>query len=144
MSSLWLTIRNNCNNPLPLVEVWLRRYTLHRFAATSTVSRCVWRQAEQWFCSILKTSMKSLRRPKSGLSRLNLHRTNSCTLGYGSLYAQRTVNFRHVRLFIFINFVFHLTSTLSLQYYVSFGGEKYVDLGLGNNRVKCRVHKDFR
>lgn len=30
------------------------------------------------------------------------------------------------------------------QYYVSFGGEKYVDLGLGNNRVKCRVHKDFR
>lgn len=30
------------------------------------------------------------------------------------------------------------------QYYVSFGGEKYVDLGLGNNRVKCRVHKYFR
>ena len=46
--------------------------------------------------------------------------------------------------FIFINFVCHLTPTLSLQYYVFFGGEKYVDLGLGNNRVKCRVHKDFR
>ncbi|XP_022797655.1 E3 ubiquitin-protein ligase rnf213-alpha-like isoform X3 [Stylophora pistillata] len=30
------------------------------------------------------------------------------------------------------------------QYYVTFGGEKYVDLGLGNNRVKCRVHKNFR
>ncbi|KAJ7339358.1 hypothetical protein OS493_005752 [Desmophyllum pertusum] len=30
------------------------------------------------------------------------------------------------------------------QYYVSFGGEKYVDLGLGNHRVKCRVHKEFR
>ncbi|XP_078382607.1 E3 ubiquitin-protein ligase rnf213-alpha-like isoform X3 [Oculina patagonica] len=30
------------------------------------------------------------------------------------------------------------------QYYVTFGGEKYVDLGLGNHRVKCRVHKDFR
>ena len=31
-----------------------------------------------------------------------------------------------------------------MQYYVSFGGEKYVDLGLGNHRVKCRVHEDFR
>ncbi|CAH3163087.1 unnamed protein product, partial [Porites evermanni] len=30
------------------------------------------------------------------------------------------------------------------QYYVTFGGEKYVDLGLGNHRVKCRVHEDFR
>ena len=31
-----------------------------------------------------------------------------------------------------------------MQYYVSFGGENYVDLGLGNHRVKCRVHKGFR
>ncbi|XP_021363666.1 E3 ubiquitin-protein ligase rnf213-alpha-like isoform X2 [Mizuhopecten yessoensis] len=30
------------------------------------------------------------------------------------------------------------------QYYVEFGGERYVDLGLGTHRVKCRVHKDFR
>ncbi|KAI8490437.1 hypothetical protein Bbelb_317050 [Branchiostoma belcheri] len=30
------------------------------------------------------------------------------------------------------------------QYYVEMGGEKYVDLGLGTHRVKCRVHKDFR
>ncbi|XP_077867268.1 E3 ubiquitin-protein ligase RNF213-like [Saccoglossus kowalevskii] len=30
------------------------------------------------------------------------------------------------------------------QYYVEFGGERYVDLGLGNHRVKCRVHKGFR
>lgn len=30
------------------------------------------------------------------------------------------------------------------QYYVSLGGQKYVDLGLGTHRVKCRVHKDFR
>ncbi|KAK3585587.1 hypothetical protein CHS0354_036774 [Potamilus streckersoni] len=30
------------------------------------------------------------------------------------------------------------------QYYVYFGGERYVDLGLGTHRVKCRVHKDFR
>ncbi|XP_066560678.1 E3 ubiquitin-protein ligase rnf213-alpha [Amia ocellicauda] len=30
------------------------------------------------------------------------------------------------------------------QYYVCLGGQKYVDLGLGSHRVKCRVHKDFR
>ncbi|XP_071137099.1 E3 ubiquitin-protein ligase rnf213-alpha-like [Mytilus edulis] len=30
------------------------------------------------------------------------------------------------------------------QYYVLFGGERYVDLGLGSHRVKCRVHKTFR
>ncbi|KAL3881511.1 hypothetical protein ACJMK2_027943, partial [Sinanodonta woodiana] len=30
------------------------------------------------------------------------------------------------------------------QYYVNFGGERYVDLGLGTHRVKCRVHKKFR
>ncbi|XP_070579262.1 E3 ubiquitin-protein ligase rnf213-alpha-like [Ptychodera flava] len=30
------------------------------------------------------------------------------------------------------------------QYYVYFGGQRYVDLGLGTHRVKCRVHKDFR
>ncbi|TRY85502.1 hypothetical protein DNTS_016006 [Danionella cerebrum] len=30
------------------------------------------------------------------------------------------------------------------QYYVTLGGQKYVDLGLGTHRVKCRVHKDFR
>ncbi|XP_039082113.1 E3 ubiquitin-protein ligase RNF213 isoform X2 [Hyaena hyaena] len=30
------------------------------------------------------------------------------------------------------------------QYYVYLGGQKYVDLGLGTHRVKCRVHSDFR
>ncbi|KAL1264673.1 hypothetical protein QQF64_005028, partial [Cirrhinus molitorella] len=30
------------------------------------------------------------------------------------------------------------------QYYVTFSGQNYVDLGLGSHRVKCRVHKDFR
>uniref|UniRef100_W5LFT1 RING-type E3 ubiquitin transferase n=1 Tax=Astyanax mexicanus TaxID=7994 RepID=W5LFT1_ASTMX len=30
------------------------------------------------------------------------------------------------------------------QYYVYLGGQKYVDLGLGTHRVKCRVHEDFR
>ncbi|KAK3715936.1 hypothetical protein QZH41_016501 [Actinostola sp. cb2023] len=30
------------------------------------------------------------------------------------------------------------------QYYVEFGGNKYVDLGLGTHRVKCRVHPKFR
>ncbi|CAG2226879.1 RNF213 [Mytilus edulis] len=30
------------------------------------------------------------------------------------------------------------------QYYVRYGGENYVDLGLGSHRVKCKVHKDFR
>ncbi|CAH1233987.1 RNF213 [Branchiostoma lanceolatum] len=30
------------------------------------------------------------------------------------------------------------------QYYVEMGDQKYVDLGLGTHRVKCRVHKDFR
>ncbi|XP_023412590.2 E3 ubiquitin-protein ligase RNF213 isoform X4 [Loxodonta africana] len=29
------------------------------------------------------------------------------------------------------------------QYYVYLGGQKYVDLGLGTHRVKCRVHPDF-
>ncbi|XP_052217509.1 E3 ubiquitin-protein ligase rnf213-alpha-like [Dreissena polymorpha] len=30
------------------------------------------------------------------------------------------------------------------QYYVYFGGKRYVDLGLGTHRVKCPVHEDFR
>ncbi|XP_043986389.1 E3 ubiquitin-protein ligase rnf213-alpha-like [Gambusia affinis] len=30
------------------------------------------------------------------------------------------------------------------QYYVTLGGQKYVDLGLGTHRVKCRVHPKFR
>ncbi len=30
------------------------------------------------------------------------------------------------------------------QYYTYFGGNKYVDLGLGTQRVKCRVHRDAR
>ncbi|KAL5009497.1 hypothetical protein ScPMuIL_011802, partial [Solemya velum] len=30
------------------------------------------------------------------------------------------------------------------QYYVCFGGDRYVDLGLGTHRVKCRVHQKFR
>ncbi|KAK2553290.1 E3 ubiquitin-protein ligase rnf213-alpha [Acropora cervicornis] len=30
------------------------------------------------------------------------------------------------------------------QYYVYLGGQKYVDLGLGTHRVKCRVHDDFK
>ena len=30
------------------------------------------------------------------------------------------------------------------QYYVYHGDQRFVDLGLGNHRVKCQVHKDFR
>ncbi|XP_052239407.1 E3 ubiquitin-protein ligase rnf213-alpha-like [Dreissena polymorpha] len=30
------------------------------------------------------------------------------------------------------------------QYYVYYGGERYVDLGLGTHRLKCTVHKNFR
>ena len=30
------------------------------------------------------------------------------------------------------------------QHYVTFAGQRYVDLGLGGNRVKCRIAKDFR
>ncbi len=30
------------------------------------------------------------------------------------------------------------------QNYVMLGGKRYVDLGLGTHRVKCRVHEDFR
>ncbi|KAH3735719.1 hypothetical protein DPMN_042254 [Dreissena polymorpha] len=30
------------------------------------------------------------------------------------------------------------------QYYVEFGGDRFVDLGLGTHRVKCPVHKKFR
>ncbi|XP_019201510.1 E3 ubiquitin-protein ligase rnf213-alpha isoform X1 [Oreochromis niloticus] len=30
------------------------------------------------------------------------------------------------------------------QYYVTLGGQNYVDLGLGTHRVKCRVHQNFK
>ena len=30
------------------------------------------------------------------------------------------------------------------QNYIMLGGKRYVDLGLGTNRVKCRVHENFR
>ena len=33
---------------------------------------------------------------------------------------------------------------LYFQYYVYFGGQKYVDLGLGTHRVKCRVDDGFK
>lgn len=42
-----------------------------------------------------------------------------------------------------LKFLMHKFKFL-LQYYVYFGGERYVDLGLGTHRVKCRVHKNFR
>ena len=41
-------------------------------------------------------------------------------------------------LFCFVLFCF------SSQYYVYLGGQKYVDLGLGTHRVKCRVDDDFK
>ncbi|CAD5126001.1 DgyrCDS14181 [Dimorphilus gyrociliatus] len=30
------------------------------------------------------------------------------------------------------------------QYYSYFGGQRFVDIGLGNNRIKAQVHKNFR
>uniref|UniRef100_A0A0G4FFV2 CBM20 domain-containing protein n=1 Tax=Chromera velia CCMP2878 TaxID=1169474 RepID=A0A0G4FFV2_9ALVE len=30
------------------------------------------------------------------------------------------------------------------QYFTTFAGQRYVDLGLGSQRVKCRVHRSFR
>ena len=30
------------------------------------------------------------------------------------------------------------------QYYVMLGDDKFVDLGLGTHRVKCRVHPHFK
>ena len=30
------------------------------------------------------------------------------------------------------------------QYYMHYGDNRYVDLGLQTHRVKCRVHKDFK
>ncbi len=30
------------------------------------------------------------------------------------------------------------------QYYMYYGGVRYVDLGLQTHRVKCRVHNDFK
>ena len=30
------------------------------------------------------------------------------------------------------------------QYYMYYGGVRYVDLGLQTHRVKCRVHDDFK
>ena len=31
-----------------------------------------------------------------------------------------------------------------VQYYAMLGGDRYVDLGLGTHRVKCRVDRQFR
>ena len=31
-----------------------------------------------------------------------------------------------------------------LQYYVRLGDARFIDLGLGTQRVKCEVHKDFK
>ena len=30
------------------------------------------------------------------------------------------------------------------QYYMHYGDNRYVDLGLQTHRVKCRVHKNFK
>ena len=78
----------------------------------------------------------------------------------GNLLAHTTCRFsfvykggRHLRLywhtylciyvFIYI-FPYFFLFYFAVQYYVYFGGQKYVDLGLGTHRVKCRVHDDFR
>lgn len=45
---------------------------------------------------------------------------------------------RFVDTFSKYDMIFHF------QYYVEFGGERYVDLGLGSHRVKCKVNKKFR
>ena len=48
-----------------------------------------------------------------------------------------------IYVFIYI-FPYFFLFYFAVQYYVYFGGQKYVDLGLGTHRVKCRVHDDFR
>ena len=55
--------------------------------------------------------------------------------------------YRHTYLCIYVFiyiFPYFFLFYFAVQYYVYFGGQKYVDLGLGTHRVKCRVHDDFR
>ena len=37
-----------------------------------------------------------------------------------------------------------LTFVLTIQNYITMSGVRYVDLGLGTHRVKCRIHTNFR
>ena len=38
----------------------------------------------------------------------------------------------------------YLFFLLSLQYYMTYGENRYVDLGLQSHRVRCRVHRNFK
>ena len=37
-----------------------------------------------------------------------------------------------------------MSDFFNIQYYITFGNNRYVDLGLQTHRVKCRVHEDFK
>ena len=41
-------------------------------------------------------------------------------------------------------FGWYVSDCIMFQYYVYLGGERFVDLGLGTQRVKCKVHEKFR
>ena len=42
------------------------------------------------------------------------------------------------------NSIYEMCIYFNIQYYIKFGDQRFVDLGLGTQRVKCRVHKHFR
>ena len=56
------------------------------------------------------------------------------------LYTLFSANDRALSLFLFP----YEFMRLLFQYYVYLGDQKYVDLGLGSHRVKCRVNDKFR
>ncbi|XP_077981891.1 E3 ubiquitin-protein ligase rnf213-alpha-like [Glandiceps talaboti] len=62
----------------------------------------------------------------------NIHRIKTCM-----------ENGRNVILLNLDKLYESLYDTLN-QYYLHFGGQRYVDIGLGTLRKKCRVHKDFK
>nr|XP_034493275.1 E3 ubiquitin-protein ligase RNF213 [Marmota flaviventris] len=108
-----------------------------------------WRRGEVVFLKSEKRQVDSLLR----LSRKVKHLVQGSSFPRDQEYTQICRNINRVKIcmetgkmVVLLNLQ-HLYESLYdalNQYYVYLGGQKYVDLGLGTHRVKCRVHPDFR
>lgn len=67
-------------------------------------------------------------------------------LNLSNLYESLYDLLNQVRFGITTVFLFHANYLLylTIQYYVRYGGERYVGFGLQTHNLKCRVHKKFK
>ena len=105
-------------------------------------------QAVHDFISLLRKRLRALLNTITFLVYTgNLLAHTTCRFSFVYKRGRRLKLYWHTYLCIYVFiyiFPYFFLFYFAVQYYVYFGGQKYVDLGLGTHRVKCRVHDDFR